>query len=74
MIYPNVKIVEKLKIPNNLKTHPYFINHNMFIPITSKVAERVGYGNHYGTIFFFGEDADEMRSLLKDYETYNFYE
>lgn len=74
MVYPNVKIVEKLKIPNNLKTHPYFIKHNMFIPVTSKVAERVGYGNHYGTIFFFGDDADEIRSLLKDYETYNFYQ
>ncbi|WP_342046063.1 ATP-grasp domain-containing protein [Bacillus sp. OTU530] len=74
MVYPNVKIVEKLNIPNKLKSHPYFVKHNMFIPVTSKVAERVGFGNHYGTIFFFGNDADEMRSLLIDYEKYNFYQ
>jgi hypothetical protein len=73
MVYPNVKKVNKLNIPEELKNHPYFEKHDMFIPITSKVAERVGFGNHYGTIFFFGKDSDIMRTLMKKYEDYNFY-
>ena len=73
MVYPNVRSVEKLDIPNELKNHPYFEKHDMFIPATSKVSERIGFGNHYGTIFFFGKDADVMRNLLKEYDDYNFY-
>ncbi|MGG0656052.1 ATP-grasp domain-containing protein [Rummeliibacillus pycnus] len=73
MIYPKVKTVERLDIPKELKEHPYFVKHNMFIPATSKVAERVGFGNHYGAIFFFGEDSQEVKSLLEQYEKHNFY-
>lgn len=73
MVYPNVKTINRLNVPEELKTHPYFDKHDMFIPITSKVAERVGFGNHYGTIFFFGKDSDVMRTLMKKYEDYNFY-
>lgn len=73
MVYPNVTKVNKLNIPEELKKHPYFEKHDMFIPITSKVAERVGFGNHYGAIFFFGKDSDVMRTLMKKYEDYNFY-
>ena len=73
MVYPNVRIVEKLNIPNELKNHPYFEKHDMFIPATSKVSERIGFGNHYGTIFFFGKDGEVMRNLLKEYDDYNFY-
>lgn len=73
MVYPSVKTINKLNVPEELKTHPYFDKHDMFIPITSKVAERVGFGNHYGTIFFFGKDSEVMRTLMKKYEDYNFY-
>lgn len=73
MVYPNVRIVEKLNIPKELKEHPYFENHDMFIPATSKVSERIGFGNHYGTIFLFGKDSEVMRTLLKEYDDYNFY-
>jgi hypothetical protein len=73
MVYPNVKHVEKLNVPEELKDHPYFIKHDMFIPATSKVAERVGFGNHYGTIFFFGKDSGVIRDLVKKYEKYDFY-
>ena len=73
MVYPNVRIVEKLNIPDEFKNHPYFEKHDMFIPATSKVSERIGFGNHYGTIFFFGKDADDMRNLLKEYDDSNFY-
>ncbi|WP_409294976.1 acetyl-CoA carboxylase biotin carboxylase subunit family protein [Peribacillus sp. SCS-26] len=73
MVYPRVKFIEKLTVPEELKSNPYFERHDMFIPVTSKVAERVGFGNHYGTIFFFGEDSAKMRSLMQQYEKYDFY-
>ncbi|QHJ71190.1 ATP-grasp domain-containing protein [Planococcus halotolerans] len=73
MVYPRVRLVEKLDVPEELKNDPYFDKHDLFIPVTSKVAERVGFGNHYGTIFFFGEDSDRMKELLEQYENYDFY-
>jgi hypothetical protein len=73
MVYPNVHIIQKLNVPEELKNNPYFEKHDMFIPVTSKVAERVGFGNHYGTIFFFGEDSEIMRTLMKEYQKYDFY-
>lgn len=73
MVYPRVRLIEKLDIPGELKNDPYFEKHDLFIPVTSKVAERVGFGNHYGTLFFFGDDSDRMEELLKTYENYDFY-
>lgn len=73
MVYPRVRVIERLDVPEELKSHPYFDKHDMFIPATSKVAERVGFGNHYGTIFFFGDDSEEMRRLLTEYEKHDFY-
>ncbi|MBX0359362.1 acetyl-CoA carboxylase biotin carboxylase subunit family protein [Halobacillus sp. Nhm2S1] len=73
MVHPNVDYVEDLKIPEELEDHPYFEKHDMFTPPQGKVAERVGFGNHYGTIFFYGRDSEEMTDLLKTYEQYNFY-
>jgi hypothetical protein len=37
------------------------------------VAERVGFGNHYGTVYFKGSDATKMRDLLLEYEKADFY-
>ena len=73
MVYPNVYNINRLNMPVELENHPYFEKHDMFIPITSKVANRVGFGNHYGTIFFFGKDSEEMRTLMKKYKKYDFY-
>ncbi|MGI2326998.1 ATP-grasp domain-containing protein [Planococcus sp. YIM B11945] len=73
MVYPRVRMIEKLDMPAELKNDPYFEKHDLFIPVTSKVAERVGFGNHYGTLFFFGEDSARMTELLQQYETYDFY-
>jgi hypothetical protein len=73
MVYPRVRLIEKLNVPEELKNDPYFEKHDMFIPVTSKVAERVGFGNHYGTLFFFGEDSDRMKELLLQYEKFDFY-
>ncbi|MGK7378193.1 ATP-grasp domain-containing protein [Planococcus sp. 1R117A] len=73
MVYPRVRLIEKLNVPDELKADSYFEKHDLFIPVTSKVAERVGFGNHYGTLFFFGEDSDRMKELLKNYEKFDFY-
>lgn len=73
MVYPRVRLIEKLDIPGELKNDSYFEKHDLFIPVTSKVAERVGFGNHYGTLFFFGDDSERMEDLLKTYENYDFY-
>lgn len=73
MVYPRVRLIEKLNVPDDLKNDPYFEKHDMFIPVTSKVAERVGFGNHYGTLFFFGKDSGRMKELLLKYEKFDFY-
>ncbi|MDN5708415.1 MAG: ATP-grasp domain-containing protein [Planococcus sp. (in: firmicutes)] len=73
MVYPRVRLIEKLDVPLELKNNSYFEKHDLFIPVTSKVAERVGFGNHYGTLFFFGDDSEQMEDLLKTYENYDFY-
>ncbi|MGH2317701.1 ATP-grasp domain-containing protein [Planococcus sp. SE5232] len=73
MVYPRVRLIEKLDVPEELKNDSYFEKHDLFIPVTSKVAERVGFGNHYGTLFFFGDDSNRMQELLKQYEDYDFY-
>ncbi|MEI2665262.1 ATP-grasp domain-containing protein [Rossellomorea sp. LJF3] len=73
MVHPHVNYVEKLEVPDELENHPYFEKHDMFSPAQGKVAQRIGFGNHYGTIFFYGEDSEVMRDLLKEYEQFNFY-
>ncbi|ASN05003.1 ATP-grasp domain-containing protein [Virgibacillus necropolis] len=73
MVYPHVRFIERLNLPDGLEEHPYFEKHDMYIPQTSKVAERVGFGNHYGTIFFFGKDSATINELLLEYETWDFY-
>lgn len=73
MVYPRRTEVHELRVPKELLEHPYFRRHDMFEPATSKVAERVGFGNHYGTIFLAGEDPQVLRDLVQRYEDYDFY-
>ncbi|WP_335869017.1 ATP-grasp domain-containing protein [Bacillus sp. 2205SS5-2] len=73
MVHPHVNYVEKLEVPDELENHDYFEKHDMFSPPQGKVAERIGFGSHYGTIFFYGDDSEVMRDLMKKYEQFNFY-
>ncbi len=73
MVYPRQSIVTRVKLPENLLTEDYYEKHNLFTPVSAKVAERVSYGDHYGTVFFRGSDAEVMRKLLSDYEHKDFY-
>lgn len=74
MIYPHKKVINKLEIPEELKEEPYFLNHNLIPPLTNqKIDSREGFGNHFGTVNFKGEDPDRMTELLLHYEDVDFY-
>jgi len=74
MIYPRKDSISKLEIPDELTEEPYFIDHNLVPPLsTQKINSREGYGNHFGSINFKGEDPDRMTELLKHYENVDFY-
>ena len=73
MVYPHGQVASKLEVPAELESDPYFEHHNLFVPATPKVQERVGYGNHYGTIFFAGDDPRRMEELFWKWEEFDFY-
>ena len=75
MVFPKDKVhVSKLEVPEELLEEPYFLDHNLVAPIPGqKISERVGFGNHFGTVNFAGNDAEKMRQLLKHYEDVPFY-
>lgn len=73
MVYPKQRIVTRAVLPPTLLEEEYYDKHDLFQPVTHKVSERNGFGNHYGTVFFRGTDAEEMRRLLLHYEAQDFY-
>ena len=74
MIYPRKNKIEKLEIPQELQEEPYFLDHNLVPPLTTqKINSREGFGNHFGTVNFKGEDPDRMRELLLHYDDVDFY-
>lgn len=73
MVYPRAEIASKLEVPAELEGDPYFESHDLFVPVNPKVAERVGFGNHYGTVFFAGPEAGRLEELLLRWEEFDFY-
>lgn len=73
MVYPKQSVVTRVKVPERLLAEAYYEKHNLLQPVNAKVAERVGFGDHYGTIYFRGNDAEEMTRLLLQYEDDDFY-
>jgi len=74
MIYPRKEKIEKLEIPEELQEEPYFLDHNLVPPLsTQKISSREGFGNHFGTVNFKGEDPERMRELLIHYDNVDFY-
>lgn len=41
--------------------------------MNAKVAEREAFGDHYGTVFFHGDDSEEIKKRLIDYQQKDFY-
>lgn len=73
LVYPRRRIISNLEIPEETENDPYFEHHDLRPPMEAKVAKRVAFGNHYGTLYFFGEDPDRMRELLLKQEELDFF-
>ncbi|SMO76193.1 ATP-grasp domain-containing protein [Melghirimyces algeriensis] len=73
LVYPRVKYIQGLNIPETLENHPGYDRHNMFTPVERKVPDREGYGNHHGTVFFYHEDSEHVRQPLQDFVEHDFY-
>ncbi len=74
MVFPKPGHISKLQIPEELLEEPYYLEHNLQPPVgQQKIQKRVGFGNHFGTVDFAGEDPEKMRNLLKHYEDIPFY-
>ena len=74
MVYPQRGQITKLQIPDELLEEPYYLDHNLTAPIGQmKIDERSGFGNHFGTVNFAGEDPERISQLLQHYEDVPFY-
>ena len=73
MVYPRRSEVRELEIPREVLEDPYFMRHTLAAPIPGKVASREGFGDHWGTLFFLGDDPDRLREVLLKYEDMDFY-
>jgi hypothetical protein len=74
MIFPKSGQITRLEIPEELSEEPYYLDNNLVKPLgPQKIGGREGFGNHFGTVNFAGEDAERMRELLKHYEDVPFY-
>ncbi len=74
MVYPKPGRIRELAIPEALKEDPMFESHTLIAPEEHKVSDtREGFGNHYGTVFFRGDDPSRMRDLLVHYQDADFF-
>lgn len=73
LVFPKEGMIKGLDVPAALLEDPYYDEHNLYQPVEHKVVARTGFGNHYGTVFFFGEDPDRVRKLARHYEGVEFY-
>ncbi len=73
LVYPRRRIISDLRVPEETEEHPYFEYHDLRPPMESKVAKRVAFGNHYGSVYFFGDDSHEMKRVLKAQEELDYY-
>lgn len=73
LVYPKKRVIKDLDFPEEVENDSYFERHDLFMPAESKVADRVAFGNHYGSLFFFGDDPMRMKELLLKQEEYDFY-
>ncbi len=73
LAYPNVPWIEDIDVPQALLDDPYYERHDLFVPAERKVAERTGYGQHYGNVFFYGDESRRMKDLLLKWEKHEFY-
>lgn len=74
MVFPKSGQITRLEIPEELIEEPYYLDNNLVEPLgPQKIGGREGFGNHFGTVNFSGDNAERMRELLKHYEDVPFY-
>ncbi|MCB0569056.1 MAG: hypothetical protein KDC66_04805 [Phaeodactylibacter sp.] len=74
MVFPKSGHITRLEVPEELVEEAYYTDNNLVAPLgPQKIGGREGFGNHFGTVNFAGEDAGRMRELLKHYEDVPFY-
>lgn len=72
-VYPRRRVVSRLSVPTETEDHDYFESHELTAPQAEKVTKRTAFGNHWGLLYFFGEDPYTLRDLLKRQEELDFY-
>ncbi|GEK48315.1 carboxylate--amine ligase [Halomonas pacifica] len=72
-VYPRLRVVSRLEIPEETEDHPYFESHELTPPLQETVTKRSAFGTHWGLVYFTGDDPNEMRDLLKRQESLDFY-
>src|SRR5690606_33939454 len=72
-VYPRRRVVSQLSVPEETEDHEYFETHELAKPLTEKVTKRTAFGNHWGLLYFFGDDPYPLRDLLKRQEELDFY-
>ncbi|MDT8311260.1 MAG: carboxylate--amine ligase [Methylophaga sp.] len=72
-VYPRRRVVSKLEIPEQTEDHPYFDFHELTTPLEETVTKRTAFGTHWGLVYFFGDNPETMRDLLKHQESLDFY-
>ncbi|WP_390890280.1 ATP-grasp domain-containing protein [Dietzia maris] len=72
-VYPRRRVVSTLEIPEATEDHEYFESHELTAPVEETVTKRTAFGTHWGLVYFFGDDAYEMRSVLRNQEDLDFY-
>ena len=72
-VYPRRRVVSTLEIPEQTEDHEYFESHELTAPVEETVTKRTAFGTHWGLVYFFGDDAYEMRSVLRAQEDLDFY-
>ncbi|WP_439956381.1 ATP-grasp domain-containing protein [Nocardia nova] len=72
-VYPRRRVVSRLSIPEETEDHEYFETHELTAPLSEKVTKRTAFGNHWGLLYFFGDDPYALRDLLKRQEELDFY-
>lgn len=73
LVYPRRRVVSELKVPDETEQDPYYEFHDLASPAEHKVSKRVAFGNHWGTVYFFGSDPDQLKEKLLRQEELDYY-
>jgi hypothetical protein len=73
LVFPRRRVISEMRVPDETENDPYYEYHDLAPVMEQKVAKRVAFGNHYGSVYFFGDDPDRMRELLLRQEDLDFY-